>query len=392
MSTNTAPRRKPWTKRLKWRLEFALYRSLERALGLLPIQSVALLGEVIGSLAYRCSAPHRAIVKRNLMVAQSTTAALAQPTPQEVEAVFRGSGANLLTTLVAEQIRPEQLQDHLQVDGFDAFAAAIARGDGVVLMLAHMGNWEVLTKFTALLEHDAPMAALYRPLNNPLMDDLILRRREAARMQLISARNPAFPLLKVLKKGGITSILSDQRIGNRGEFLSFCGVPTQCSRLPYLLHEKTGAALFTVQMHTEGLAQWRLTFTPHEQGDSQVAFDSLALHMQAAPNDCFWFQDRWQAAPKGTEIADAEACHSPVFARKRLPFLLESEQIATEHPQIVDQLTRLYEVSYWDGISHPDTYYGAIGYEQGSDFHRACRKAGIKRGYQPVPKALKQLN
>ncbi len=375
-------------KKISWRVEYLAYRGFELVLGLFPIERVFRFGELLGSVMCRFSPRYRAIVRRNLMVALSSDAELAEPTAQQVEAVFRRNGGNMLTSLVAGKLKQEELKDHLEVVGMDQFVAALEES-GAILMLAHMGNWEMLTKFTQMLSDPPPMGALYRPLNNPHVNELVLKSREAAGMTLVSSKNPAFALLRILRKKGIVSILSDQRIGGRGDFCSFFGVATPCTRLPYLLHEKTAKALFSVKMETLAPAKWRLTFTRFESGTQQEAFDALAVGMQSSSADCFWFQDRWQVFPTLEELKEVEACHSDHFPVKRLRCILESRSILEEFPELGVKLAS-YDLIFADEGGCPTRAYCAVG-EEGGEFYAKCKKNGLKRGFKSVKKALAAL-
>jgi len=372
--------------KLVWRIEWLLYVSLEWFLGLFPLKGVFLFGEMVGSIVYRCSPKYRGIVYRNLRIAGAREG-LYDPCEREVEEVFRRNGGNMLTTLVAHKVTPEELPKYLEVRG-KHLLNGVLETSGAVVMLAHMGNWEVLTKGALQLETGVPMGALYRPLNNPYVNDLVLKRRESAGMTLISARNPAFALMKILKKGGVVSILSDQRLGNRGSFISFFGRATPGTRLTHLLHEKTGCPLLTVQMETLAPAQWRLTFTRHEELTEQEAMDCLARDMQASLADCFWFQDRWQEFPKHDYLEADRRCVSTYFGKKTLIGIVESRAILEAHPEIEEKLAD-YELLIWDEGASPREAYFAIG--SSPEFFKACRVHGLKKATKPVEEAKRYL-
>jgi len=371
------------SKKLKWRAEYFVYRLCEKLLSIFSIEAVFGLGELLGSIFYRLSPRYRLIVRRNLKVVLGEAEELYEPSSEEVERVFRRNIANILTTIVAYKIKPNQLENYLEVVGFDKINDRL-KESGVVLKLSHMGNWEVLTKFTEMLPEGTISCALYRPLNNPLLDALIVRRREKAGMNLISKRNPVYTLLKCLKKNGIVSILSDQKIGDRGSLISFFGATTPCTRLPHLLHEKAEAPIFIVKMSTIGPAKWRLEAIPLGRSSFQESYDKLALAMRSSYEDCFWLQDRWQEAPKVEWLDENLELEPSIFPRKKLPCILESREILTEYPMIKKYL-KSYDLLFWDeGNSVEDAYF-AIG-EHTGEFLSDCIKAGIKRRNCLCPK------
>lgn len=382
-------KKKKLTTRISWHVEYAFYRLLERILCSFSLASVYHFGELIGSIYYRISPSYRSIVRRNLRVVMSESSALATPTDLEIETVFRRNGGNLLSTIVAHKIKAQDLSKHLEIEGIEEIRDTLGQS-GAILMLAHMGNWEVLTKFTSQLPKSTPMGALYRALNNPYMNQLILRRRESAGMTLVNYKNPAFTLLRLLKKRGIVSILSDQRIGAKGETFSFFGCPTPCSRLPYLLHEKTGNPLFTVTMQTLAPAQWKITFKKQENLTQQEAFDALATEMQSSHPDCFWFQDRWQEFPNFKSLQEIKKCPpSTVFKHKRLTCILESRKLTQQYPLLEKRLSN-YDIIYWDEGANPADAYIAI-HDDNVTFKKSCNKHGLKRGCRPIKVARRML-
>ena len=64
---------------------------------------------------------------------------------------------------------------------------AIRAGRGVLFATAHLGNWELSAFSHALLE--TPMSVVVRPLDNPLIDRLVERRRTLSGNRLIDKRD-----------------------------------------------------------------------------------------------------------------------------------------------------------------------------------------------------------
>src|SRR5690242_7313517 len=61
------------------------------------------------------------------------------------------------------------------LDGFENFAAAQARGKGVLFLTGHMSAWELAPFAQALFGY--PLHFLVRAIDNPLVDSLVTRYR-----------------------------------------------------------------------------------------------------------------------------------------------------------------------------------------------------------------------
>ena len=87
----------------------------------------------------------------------------------------------LVMVLLKFMMRPDEMLAHVEFDGEERVVAAHAEGRGVLLFTGHFGFWEINALVHAL--EIKPMAVLARPLDNPLLHDLLesVRRRRATR-------------------------------------------------------------------------------------------------------------------------------------------------------------------------------------------------------------------
>lgn len=361
-------------KKIQWKAEYYGYLFIEWLFTFWSLESIYKFGEFLGSILFRLSPKYRNIVSRNLAIAAQNST---PPSSDEIETVFRHNGGNMLTTIAAGTLTSEQIDKHLTVHGIDQLEQCL-QTSGVIMVLAHMGNWELLTKATDQLAENPPLGALYRKLNNPYMNDLILSRRENAGMTLIGSRRPAYPILKLLKNKGVMCILSDQRVGRKGTLSSFFGKMTPCTRLPFTIHDKTKSPIFTVSMVTIAPAKWELTLTRIEEPTQQSVIDSLALAISKSLPDCFWFQDRWQEFPHHEVLAEELKGGTHTFPRKIIPGIVESRSVIERIPELTSLDPEYYPVRIWDEGASPEGCYFAIG--EGSEFKNACLRIGLKKG------------
>jgi len=278
-------------------LQYATYRSAEKILALLSIESIFSIGEFLGRLAYRLPLAHREIVLQNLRLAFQH-----EKSRSEIEVlaerVFELTGANLFSSIRIPTLSDQQVRLLYEVENKALVEETANRGKGIVLLAPHMGNWELLaqTNALALSEFKKPIlgGTHYRPLSNPPMNRLIERRRKRRGTKLFSKRISLHTLTSFLREGNLIGILADQRVGKRGETCEFFGLPTDCSPLPALLAKRSGATLLALHCKTVGIARWKIVYSPINGTDTTACTQALEKAWRSSPEDVFWFQERWK--------------------------------------------------------------------------------------------------
>ncbi|MFZ9936123.1 MAG: lysophospholipid acyltransferase family protein [Luteolibacter sp.] len=288
------PRKPQKPKKLRWRLECLGHTMIEGLAALLPGPWVFRLGEWLGALAWHLMPQRRRIVLRNLRIACAGEKDLTE-IHRLARETFRRSGANLVSVSHTARLSPAQLREVLRVENMHLLEDAQARGMGVVLLLAHMGNWELLSRIIHLFPPGSKCGAFYRPLNNPLLDALVLARRQTDGTRMFSKRDPFHEVTKFLREGGIVGILADQRVGMQGEVVPFFGRLTRATPLPSLLARRAKAEVLSLTLVTEAPGKWKAVLHAVESPPTTAhCMAALEKGMKASPADVFWLQERWK--------------------------------------------------------------------------------------------------
>ena len=142
---------------------------------------------------------------------------------QLIDGTFRSVGRLLLALARAPRIRPDNVDDWISYEGLEHYQAAKQAGKGVLVATAHLGNWELSAYTHAWMTE--PMHVMVRPLDNPLIDELVERRRALSGNQLIYKKDAARNVLKALRSNAAVGILIDQNASPaEGVFVNFFGV------------------------------------------------------------------------------------------------------------------------------------------------------------------------
>ena len=166
-----------------------------------------------------------------------------------IDGVFRSIARLLVTFAKFPSIRRENVDRWIRWEGREHFDAAMRAGRGVLFATAHLGNWELSAYAHALLA--APMNVVVRPLDNPLIDALVERRRALSGNRPIFKKDFARAILKALAANEAVGILADQNASlDSGVFVDFFGVPACASTGFAKLAAHSGAAVIP------GFALW----------------------------------------------------------------------------------------------------------------------------------------
>ena len=285
---------------LSHRLEYLVFRAVEKVLRLFSLPTVFSLGEFIGRIGYRLFPGMRKIVLRNLR-----TAYRADKTKEELSQltcdVFERFGANMLTSFRIPFLSDEQILSHITFVNSELVTDP-TRTEGIIWVVPHMGNWELLAHTGFLTGTKSQIGTHYRPLNNPLIDRVIKRRRARRGLHLFAKKSSTHKLTKFVRDGGILGILSDQRIRSKGAPAMFFGRPTTCSPMPSLLARRAKGTLVGMSCETSAPCHWTIHMHLIPEATTQACADSLEQAWRRSPADVLWLQERWKL--QGTRPLD----------------------------------------------------------------------------------------
>ena len=123
-----------------------------------------------------------------------------------------------------------------------AVEAALAKGRGLIVVVPHLGSWEIVGHYCG---HRFPMTSMYRQPKLAWLDPLMRLGRERDGCKLVGADvRGVRAILRALKKGEAIGVLPDQA-PSRGEgvWVDFFGRPAYTMTLAIKLAHATGAPI-----------------------------------------------------------------------------------------------------------------------------------------------------
>jgi len=204
------------------------------------------------------------------------------------------------------RIGKDNIREFIRYEGLENYLQAKTRGRGVLVATAHLGNWEFSAFAHALLTE--PMAVVARPMDNPLLDDVVTRYRTMSGNRVIGrGQNFLRPLMETLRDNGAVGILADQNVtADRGVFVEFFGRKACVDAGLVRLARRTGAAVVPgYALWSESEGRYVLHFEPEiemsgdEQEDTQAVQARLEAAIRRAPEQWLWVHRRWKTRPEG---------------------------------------------------------------------------------------------
>src|SRR5690606_28731719 len=142
----------------------------------------------------------------------------------------------------------------LRIEGEEHLKAAHARGKGVIIYSAHLGNWEWLGAILSFLGY--PVTAIAQPLHNKSFNRTVNKTRQATGIKPISTRRRSAQrdAYLALKNNKCLFILGDQYPVSNGWPVTFFGQATYAFSGVIRFAKKTGAAILPSFLVRDG---WR---------------------------------------------------------------------------------------------------------------------------------------
>jgi Kdo2-lipid IVA lauroyltransferase/acyltransferase len=209
------------------------------------------------------------------------------------------------------EMKPQNIERVVLLDGQENFLAGRSRGKGVLFLTGHIGAWE-LSSFAHAL-YGFPLHYMVRPLDNPRVDALIHRYRCHSGNQPVMKNESARVTLRILREARTIGILADQNtVREEGVFVDFFGTPACTTTGIARLALQTGAAVVPgYAIWDEGKRQYRLRFEPpielvrsgeterDVRENTQRFAKALEEIIRRYPEQWVWVHARWKTRPPG---------------------------------------------------------------------------------------------
>jgi len=221
-------------------LTYGTYRLLGALTGPLPPRAGYALARRVGSLLYTFSPGLTQALSHNIRHVLGSGASEA-----EVQAVVRQICVNIAKghydLFHLSRLTTDQIRDMTQVEGWEHLDDALARGKGVIVVSAHLGNVDIMSQLPAA--YGVPMLGPVMRVQPERLFQYTLKLRQIHGLRLIPIDGPLLEVYRALKRGEVVGLPCDRGIADSSRPIEFFGAPAHLPTGPIRLALRTGAAL-----------------------------------------------------------------------------------------------------------------------------------------------------
>ncbi|HEX4871815.1 MAG TPA: LpxL/LpxP family Kdo(2)-lipid IV(A) lauroyl/palmitoleoyl acyltransferase [Nevskiaceae bacterium] len=275
---------------------------LLRACTWLPLAWTRAFGRGLGRLLGRLAGSRRRVVQVNLALCLPELDEAARA--RLVEAHFAAIGAGLFETAFAWFASDRRIRALGSVEGLAHLDALQARGEGALLLTGHFTTLELGARMLAV---ERPFHAMYRHVNNPLIDDFMYRSRQRRTRLPPLPKQDLKTLVRALRQGRAIWYAPDQTLGNQtGLFLPMFGQPSFTITATARLAQMGRARVLPFFTELEQ-GRYRVRFQPPleafpgpDEADDAARINAVieAAARRSLP-EYFWVHRRFKARPPG---------------------------------------------------------------------------------------------
>jgi KDO2-lipid IV(A) lauroyltransferase len=294
---------------MKHALEYTLALTMSGLLRLLPRRARLALGRSLGSLIFSLDRRHRRVTLENVNLAYDGEKT--EPEKRAIaEGAFRHFGAMLFELLALGKPTPKELDRLFEIEGAERFEEARRRGKGVMLVTAHLGNWELHA-----LAHRYRLGKVHvvaRELDNRFLNRWLERIRTLTGNEVVYKQRALGQMRKLVKAGETVAVLIDQNVHlEDAVFVDFFGTKAATTPIASWFALKTGALLVPAFSFPLPGGRYRAVYeapidaAPYRDLDRDEAILALTQKLVAIqeryirerPECWLWMHRRWRTRP-----------------------------------------------------------------------------------------------
>lgn len=275
-------------------------------IGCIPRRISRFLADLLGLIWYEFDHRHRTVALDNIEKALGDS--LDETARQRLaKQVFKHIALMLFELGWASHLSKRDLPRHFTLKGLHHLQKAQAKGRGVLALLCHIGNWELLVAGIALTGYRS--SALYRKLDFHPLERLIRELREKHGTRMIPLRGASRKLDELLASGEVVGTLLDQNVDwYKGVFVDFFGRPACTNRgvAELVLRTKTTVVpTFIIRQEDRHLMMFQPEIPLIDTGDrihdieanTQNYVAAIEMMVRSHPEQWFWVHNRWKTKP-----------------------------------------------------------------------------------------------
>lgn len=294
--------------------KFFLYKFGQFLIRRISLRNAYKLAIFISDIQYLVSFRDRRSVLNNLRIITGSQKDL----DRQAREVFRNFGRYLVEFFgLAGELNERFIKEKIDIRNREYLQEALKSGRGVILLTAHLGNWELGGLVMGMLGY--PILAITLSHKERPVNQLFNAQRESRGVTAVPIKQAVHRCLNALKENKIVALLADRDFTSSGEKVTFLGHEVLIPKGAALFSYKTGAAILPTFLLREGEDSFILQFEkpiypPFSESGHIEDKDMIALVRQYArvmeekirayPTQWMMFREFWDE--KASRLADID--------------------------------------------------------------------------------------
>jgi KDO2-lipid IV(A) lauroyltransferase len=222
--------------------------------------------------------------------------------------VFRNIGMNQLEMLRWMGGRSAELDQRIVVTGLEHVEQGLAHGAGLIVLTAHVGNWDLLALWAA---SRWPLTIISKDIKNSVLNTFWMERRRQEGLRIVGARNSYRACLAVLRRREMLGFVLDQNMTRQdGIFVEFFGRAACTTPGLAILSAHARAPVMPAFMLRRGDGRHEVRILPLLEPPEARTPEAVAAATQQYTriietvvrehaDQWIWMHRRWRTQPRG---------------------------------------------------------------------------------------------
>ncbi len=236
---------------------YALYRAGYFLALNLPLKASYALARLFANICYLLYAEERTAIRSNLKVILGGSYD-DERLNNAAKNIFVNFAKYLVDFFRASLVDETYLKEFVRVDGLKNVDEALSGGKGVILLSAHLGNWELGGLVVSMLRR--PTGAVVLKHQNKKINDFFRKQRSVKDLKPIEIGFSLRESFSLLRNNGLLAVLGDRDFSKHGVYVDFFGRTTLIPKGPAIFSCRVGSAIVPTFMIRQPDDTFRLVF------------------------------------------------------------------------------------------------------------------------------------
>jgi KDO2-lipid IV(A) lauroyltransferase len=216
-----------------FKIEYILLLVIQFLFSFLPRFVTLRIGFIIGIILY-WSGAYKKTIYGNMRYANYWS-------EEDLKSIVRNLYRNM-GRYISDFLRISAKNPPYRTHSYDIIERLQNENKGAIILLAHLGNWEVLAQIFGSKVKDLNVIA--KPMKNKIIDNWLTQKRAATGVTTIYTQQALRKMFEALNiKKGLVAILIDQHAGRHGTMVPFLGKDANTVRTVAGIVKKTACAV-----------------------------------------------------------------------------------------------------------------------------------------------------